>query len=622
MRWFAFIRRLFDSKNSNLDGTRFTGFRTPRNSKVPTDLLALETQKQEMLSRVEVLANQKQFQMAHQILEEAVRQHPQSAEVFLAFGNTLALQQDFRGAKATYCTALELNPLSVLIHYNLGNTLRKLGELHTAIYHLQKSIEIDANFSVAHHALGLCFSALNDRCSASAEFRASLSINPQYMDSLRELLRPYLNRKDVSIAESILFEFASENEKSGTFKGFQGLLYYLRGDLIQAKEILSTALSLDPRNGEILDSLGMTLHELGQINEALSCYDQAICLNPNASSTYVHRALAHLESGNFLQGWTDYERRHNPDETILNPMPPLWDGCKSESTNLLIFREQGIGDEILFAAYIPHVSQRVKNCILYCAPKLERLFARSFPNVRVVSSVENIPDERPTCAVAIGSLPRHFPNVLLGSSTRTPYLRADSNRTSYWMTKLKSLGPGPKVGISWRGGTLETNKSRRSLTLDALLPILRISGVQFVSLQYTDCLGEVENFSATNSIQLTHWQDAIDDYHETAALVQSLDLVVSVCTSIVSLANALAKPVWVLVPKRAGWMYGRHGVETIWFPSARLFRQEKHMEWEPVIASVANALLQYQISPDSECIISKDNFAVQSASSLISLSNS
>lgn len=622
MRWFAFIRRLFDSTNSNVEGTRFTDSRTSRQSKVPSNLPALESQKKVLLSRVELLANEKQFQMAHQILEEAIRQHPRSAEVFLALGNTLALQEDFHGAKATYCTALELNPLSALIHYNLGNTLRNLGEIHTAIYHLQRSIEIDANISVAHHALGLCYSALDDQYSASEEFRASLSINPQYIDSLRELLRPYLNRKNVAIAESILIEFAAENKESGTFKGFEGLLYYLRGDLVQAKEVLSIALSLDPRNGEIFDSLGMTLHELGQINEALSCYDQAIRLNPNASSTYVHRALAHLESGNFIQGWADYEWRHHPDESILNPMPPTWDGCTSESTNLLIFREQGIGDEILFSAYIPHLSQRVNNCILYCAPKLARLFARSFPNVRVVSSVESIPNERPTCAVAIGSLPRHFPNVLLDSSTRTPYLRADSNRTSYWMTKLKSLGPGPNVGISWSGGTLETNKSRRSLTLDTLLPILRISGIQFVSLQYTECLAEIENFSASNSIQLTHWQDAIDDYHETAALVQSLDLVVSVCTSIVSLANALAKPVWVLVPKRAGWMYGRHGNKTYWLPSARLFRQEKHMEWEPVIASVANALLQYQISLDPECSNSEDSFMVQSASSHISLTNS
>ena len=177
------------------------------------------------------------------------------------------------------------------------------------------------------------------------------------------------------------------------------------------------------------------------------------------------------------------------------------------------------------------------------------------------------------------------------------YLKADSARTEKWRRRLEDLGPGRKIGLSWTGGVRKTGRGLRSLTLDRFLPLLSLPDTQFISLQYTpDAEKQVEQFSKAHRISLHHWPEAIDDYEETAALVSAVDLVVSVCTSVVHLCGALHRPAWVLAPFSPEWRYGFRGASMPWYPSVRIFRQERFGDWEQVLADVQAELARQPAS--------------------------
>ena len=177
------------------------------------------------------------------------------------------------------------------------------------------------------------------------------------------------------------------------------------------------------------------------------------------------------------------------------------------------------------------------------------------------------------------------------------YLKADPVRTHEWRGRLHALGPGLKIGLSWRGGTPVSRVALRSIPLEAWTRLFALAGVRFVSLQYTEgAAAETAALARAGGPVVTHWQDAIDDYDETAALVSALDLTISVCTSVVHLAGALGRPVWVLAPQAAEWRYGTRGETLPWYPSARVFRQHESGDWEAVmrrVASELHALQQY-----------------------------
>jgi hypothetical protein len=170
------------------------------------------------------------------------------------------------------------------------------------------------------------------------------------------------------------------------------------------------------------------------------------------------------------------------------------------------------------------------------------------------------------------------------------FLTADSQKIDQWKARLAALGPGPKIGLSWQGGVGHTGRARRSLTLEQLLPVLRRRDAHFVSLQYTDVAAEIREFQARQGIPIHHWQEAIDDYDETAALVIALDKVLTVCTAIVHLTGALGRPALVMVPFGSDWRYGATGEQMLWYPSVRLIRQRAIGDWSAVLQTVEAAL--------------------------------
>lgn len=366
----------------------------------------------------------------------------------------------------------------------------------------------------------------------------------------------------------------------------------------RAFEFFEAARLLRGDDAELYDFRGSMLEEAGRLPEAFADFDRALALRPDFPLAAFHRAQARLLSGDFARGWDDYELRL----LAAGPVPgaeglPRWDGTPLQGRTLFVAREQGLGDEILFASILTELIAAAGHCVVECEPRLRAMFVRSFPGATFVASLPGggLPagaaTRAPDCYIEFGSLPKFFRRKAEDFPRHRGYLRADPQQVAQWRARLAQLGPGLKVGLAWTGGVRKTRRALRSLSLEQLLPVLRAPGCRFVSLEYTaDARAAVDGFKAASGVDIAHWQDAIDDYDQTAALVCALDLTVSVCTSVVDLCGALGRPAWVLAPLSPEMRYGVAGESIPWYPSVRVFRQRGYGEWDPVLAAVGTSL--------------------------------
>jgi len=339
------------------------------------------------------------------------------------------------------------------------------------------------------------------------------------------------------------------------------------------------AVRLRPDSPLAHNSLGYALHVSGALEEALGCYENALARDPQYVQAHINRAAIWLLQEDFARGWDEYEwRLRDPRHAI--PLerfaPARWDGSPLAGRSILVHAEQGLGDQMMYGSCLPDVISQAGKCVVCCEPRLVPLFQRSFPQARFTAVPPS--GERFDLAIEMASLPRFMRRAPSDFPRRESYLRADPQRVVKWREKLARLGPGLKVGLSWRGGVKETGRSWRSLDVR---PLIDVTGIRFVSLQYG-------NNPPPPGVQ--HWPQAISDYEETAALACALDLTVSVCTAVVHLCGALGRPAWVMAPVSPEARYGFRGERMRWYPSVRLFRQRAFGEWQPVIRDIVAGL--------------------------------
>ena len=445
--------------------------------------------------------------------------------------------------------------------------LRPLGELPAAIDHLGQAYALDPKLSEAANECAQLQIQLG-------QYEAAIALSRQALDTHRG---------------------------AGELHATMGLAYQKMHRTQLALQCYEQARALGYSGAEFMNNLGYVFQELGRLPEAFSCYEEALALQPDFPVAKFYRALARLLTGDYAHGWPEYETRLVSEDRPRRPESyPRWIGEPLAGRTILVWGEQGLGDEIMFASCLSQITEAAKRCVIECDPKLEPLFRRSFPSARVYAARpdRSIPDDVRTepidIEVPIGSLPLYLRRSARDFPRHQGYLRADPERIKDWRERLFSLGPGVKVGISWRGGTQLTRSPLRSIALPDWKPIFDVPGVHFVSLQYGNAAPELDDLTSGRSMKVIHWQEAIDDYDECAALVSALDVVISVQTAVVHLTGALGKPAWAMVPYCPEWRYGFAGNTVPWYPSVRVFRQFSFGEWEPVIDAVACELRALQ----------------------------
>ena len=403
--------------------------------------------------------------------------------------------------------------------------------------------------------------------------------------ALRNLDR--LDEAETSLREALRLksDFASAHSELGT------VLDYL-GRFEEAEASVRTALRLRPEDALAHYRLGRVFYHLGRAGEAQASYRTALRLQPDVPEWHMALGLALLLAGEFEEGWKEFEWRWRTERMIsrrpLLPVPP-WNGEAIGDHVILLFADHGHGDTLQFCRYVPRVAAGARRTILAVQPPLVRLMSRLSGVSEIITDGGRPPSSDLWCALM--GLP-HAVGTTLGTIPAAPYLTADPADVAHWRERLAGLA-GLRVGLCWAGGQSRNLSQivvdrRRSITLAALAPLGDIAGVQFISLQKGPPAAEAA--CPPQGMQFHDFTNGVHDFADTAAVIESLDLVISVDTAVAHLAGALGKLVWVLNRFDTCFRWPRNREDSPWYPSARQFRQPTPGDWQSVISRARDAL--------------------------------
>jgi tetratricopeptide (TPR) repeat protein len=367
------------------------------------------------------------------------------------------------------------------------------------------------------------------------------------------------------------------------------------GKLDEAAASYRRALEIQPDYAEVHCSLGVALKELGQLDDAVASFRNALEINPDLVEAHLNLGSLLLSQGRYAEGWPEYEARYDPCYSGRQSIPPnlafpRWQGEPLTGKSIVVWPEQGFGDEIQFARYIPLLKTRgVSRITLVCKPPLKAL-------LETLTCVDAVVPQSEAASLPFHdywtfsmSLPLHFATTVETIPVVPPYLSAPSERLNRWHNRLPA--GGLKVGLVWKGSALHDNDVNRSLpSLSTLAPLWSVPGVIFISLQKGQ--GEEEAATPPTGQPILHLGSEILDFTDTAAIVAQLDLVICIDTAIAHLAGALNKPCWLLLPASGtDWRWLRERSDSPWYPDVmRLFRQTKASDWAATIGDVAQNL--------------------------------
>jgi Flp pilus assembly protein TadD len=336
------------------------------------------------------------------------------------------------------------------------------------------------------------------------------------------------------------------------------------------------ALALDPVLTEALISLGFMLTAAGRLTEAVRVLEEAISAHPDNVHAHWNLATAVLLAGDLRRGFAEYEWRKRHDRfrlDFVNARGAVWDGGDPRGRTILIQAEQGIGDTVQFARYLPAIAERGGKPVLVCTPSLVP-FLKTLPGVEVISKCDPLP--RYDVWIDQMSLPHVFGTTLDTIPSPSGYLSADPALIA---ARRASLPPTMRIGLVWGGNPMHRNDHQRTPPAEVFAPLLALPDRHVISLIPDRALPGM----VCPARPLTN-------YAETAALISALDLIVTVDTSVAHVAGALGRPAWVLLPFAPDWRWLLNRNDTPWYDSLRLFRQPAPGDWRSVISSVVAAL--------------------------------
>ena len=425
-------------------------------------------------------------------------------------------------------------------------------------------------------------------------YQQLLTIDPQHADGLHLLGMIAFQTGRDEAAVTLISRAIAIKSNAPSYHSNLGNVLQSQGKYAAAGACYQRALLLDPKLADVYVNLGNIFREQGDLSSGLICYRRALALNPDLAEAAAAESMVLLLQGDFDAGWRSFERRW---ETASYDTPqrryslPRWHGEPISSGRLLLWGEQGIGDEIMFAGLIPDVLCTGTPCILDCDARLQPLFARSFPALEIVTKF--LPQADPSADIVAhlptGSLPSLFRTSMAAfADTTSPYLIADEAKRQELRTRYYD---GRKlIGLAWHTKSPKTGRSR-SITLPLLAPLFAMPGVRWISLQYGDHAELQEQVRTADAPVLIDPEiDQLSDIDNFAAQVAAMDLVITIDNSTAHLAGALGIPTWLLLPFAPDWRWLMTGEDSPWYPSLRLFRQSEPGGWRTVVEGAKNAL--------------------------------
>lgn len=516
---------------------------------------------------------------------QALRLKPEFAAAHNNLGNALKELGRTGEAEACYRRAVELDPKLVDALYNLAGIYAGREQAAEAVELYEKVLALEPGHATAHNNLGAALFRLERWKEAAAHLERAVAENPGDVKALGNLGRALLEERKPEEAERWFRKaVALEPERSGG-SGDLGAALRSQGRLEEALKAYERAVALAPSRADAHSDLGMVLSELGREAEARERYEQALALEPEHVSARWNRSLLLLRQGDWRAGWREFEwrRSRKKSNSTRDFAMPRWDGGPLGGKRILLHAEQGLGDTLQFLRYVPLVQRAGGVVILDVQKPLQRL-AATMPGVEaVMASGEPLPAFDVHCPLM--SLGLAFGTEVGTIPAEVPYLRVPEDATE--AAAARAWPEGLRVGLVWAGSQTHPGDRFRSMSLAQLEPLLAVEGVHFFSLQ----MGAADAIAQARG-KIVDMAPASGEMAETAASLEHLDLLITVDTSVAHLAGALGRPVWVLVPFVPDWRWMMGREDSPWYPTMRLFREERVGDWGPVVERVRGELVR------------------------------
>ncbi|MBM3835244.1 MAG: tetratricopeptide repeat protein [Verrucomicrobia bacterium] len=471
-------------------------------------------------------------------------------------------------------------------HQEEAIRLASAGKLAEAIGHFETAARLRPDNPIWHFNCGLAWQQLNQLPNAIAAYQAALSRKPDFFDAWSNLCAALKASGEFQAAVDAGRKAAALRPDSAGAHLHLGNALKAQGDWAAAEASYRVARGLEPGTVRIQLNLANTLREMGRLPEAIALLREAVAKSPRFAEAHRDLAFALLLSGGLRAGWEENEWRWQTEELApkRRSFPqPAWARENLAGRRLFVYTEQGFGDAIQFVRYIELLIERGAEIILECQIELRRLF-RMIPSVaRLLTRGEAAPPF--DFHAPLMSLPRLVGTTLETIPRRVPYLKVPPELANE--ASLPRNGR-LKVGLIWAGNPSHLNDRNRSLPVELLRPLLDVEGVDFYSLQIGERARDAQQGDITSRI--TDVRERISDFASTAAIVDQLDLVISVDTATAHLAGALARPTWLLLPFAPDWRWLLGRDDSVWYPTMRLFRQPGPGNWTDVVARVCAQL--------------------------------
>lgn len=518
------------------------------------------------------LFTKRQFKEAERLASGLLGQHPDWGFGWKVVGASLGMQGNYKDSISAFEKAIRFFPRDPECYKNLGLALKKEGRDEEAITAYRHVAELSPDDVSTHNSLGVLLQEQKRYEEAEAFYRQALRIKPDYAEARSNL-------------GNLLMALKRHHEAEAFYR---------------------EALRIKPDYADAHFNLGILLHGLKRYGEAEISYREALRIKPDAAEVSWNLSLLLLFQGRLAEGWPLYEFRYHParkqrESMVPDVAIPQWHGEELSGKSLLVFGEQGFGDEIQFCRYMPVLKARgIQTLTLVCRPQLKPLFM-------TLSGVDQVWSQNEWAEKSVGlaphdawtfllSIPRFLGTTLANLPAGLPYLHPIAERIAFWSPRLPESRF--RVGLVWKGRVSHPNDANRSLPgIAALAPLWSVPGVSFVSLQKGS--GEEEAKRPPQGQPLTDLSAYIRDFADTAAIVSQLDLVICVDTAIAHLCGALGKSCWVLVPcTNPDWRWMESRDDSPWYPNAmRLFRQKTPDGWSSVIQELAAGLSEIGPGP-------------------------
>jgi Flp pilus assembly protein TadD len=452
---------------------------------------------------------------------------------------------------------LEINPVKPDFseeYYKKAVNFHNKGLIEEAISFYQKTIELNRNHSKAYFNLGVALQQTEFIDKAIACYEIATGLNQEFVEAHHNL----------------------------------GVAYNEKGLFDKATICFQRVLQLKPDHPGAYYNLGNTLVATGQFDEALQSYQKATEIVPDFADAHWGIALINLRSGKFEEGWKGFEWRWKLKDinTERNFSQPLWEGSDITGKTLLLHAEQGLGDTIQFIRYAPLVALRGAKVILESQGELVSLLRKVEGLQMVCRQGESLPNFDLHCPLL--SLPFIFKTTLASIPDKIPYITANPDLVEKWHNKLSGDDSLLKIGIVWAGDTRPKYGHNRSCPLENFAPLSEIDNITFYSIQKGGPSRQV--FTPPKGMKIVDYSIEMTDFSETGALIENLDLIISVDTAVAHLSGALGKPTWIMLPFVSDWRWMLNRDNNPWYPTMRLFRQLNTGDWEPVIKRIKDAL--------------------------------